>query len=393
MQKTKTKLVKNLITLFLCSCFAAVLCLSACDVFDIDTGEKTSGKGPDAFVVNEKENTVYINDGTAAFTRQNAASDSLMSTEAVMADFDQDGDLDAFVVNYKKNNTYAYGAENQLFANDGGGTFITSKVSSRTGTGTAAALGDFDGDGIEDVFVGNENEKNVVYFGTGVGSFTPAVVSPGAYGSWGADAGDLDGDGDDDLFVVNVYNAESKIYINDGTGSFTLHNASPDTPAGTAVELGDLDNDGDLDAFQTNNGENYLFFNDGSGNFTRINAGSIARSSEEVALGDIDSDGDLDAFVVNSYIDTSRQAMKNRVYINLGNGEFSSYDAGNNTHMSYGVDLADLDGDNDLDAFIVNSDEAGQIYTNDGSGNFTVSKAPGSIKGSFNVVLRDFASP
>ena len=215
--------------------------------------------------------------------------------------------------------------------------------------------------------------------------------------SAGVALGDLDHDGDLDAFVVNSYNVSmgafepNRIYTNkiDKRMGFTVADitALPDRDS-QGVALGDLDNDGNLDAFVVNNNEaNRIYTNDrmGTGSFTAADIPTTlpGRSSQGVALGDLDGDGDLDAFVVNNN-------QPNRIYTNDGKGNFTVADIPTgDDRNSAGVALADLDRDGDLDAFVVNSGEASRIYTNDGKGNFTASDVSGDMGASTGVGLGD----
>jgi hypothetical protein len=346
-----------------------------------------SGSGPDAFILNEQINGVYTNDGSASFSRTQAASDSNKSSDGVIYDFDSDGDLDVFVVTYN--------GPNKIYLNAGGGTFYVSDADFRNDKGTAAASGDFNGDGNQDVIVANESEENIVYLGTGGGIFAERIASSDTKKSWGVAAGDIDGDGDTDAVVANHYQDKSRIYTNDGSGNFTVTDLTSTAYVTSDIELGDIDGDGDLDVFLTNdNHENLVLWNDGSGNFTEENAHSTVRNSAGVALGDLDDDGDLDAFVVNSYSSAGSQYQKNQILLyNSVEGTFASQDASNKTLLGSDVELADLDGDTDLDAVVVNYGDPNTIYLNDGTGSFSASTAPGPQTDSFNLTIADFTAP
>src|SRR5262245_29979411 len=129
--------------------------------------------------------------------------------------------------------------------------------------------------------------------------------------------GDVDGDGDLDAFVGNSGYAgpprQNRLYLDGGTGIFTDVTAT-NLPVlldyTNAVALGDVDGDGDLDAFVGNGGagsglsgglsQNRLYLNGGTGVFTDVtatNLPALTGNTKDVALGDVDGDGDLDAFV------------------------------------------------------------------------------------------------
>ncbi|MEM7397045.1 MAG: DUF11 domain-containing protein, partial [Verrucomicrobiota bacterium] len=87
------------------------------------------------------------------------------------------------------------------------------------------------------------------------------------------------------------------------------------------------------------------------------------RSAFGVELGDLDGDGDLDAFVVN-------KGQANRVWLNDGAGFFSTPGQELGNGESIGVDLGDLDGDGDLDAYVANYGPD-IVWINDGTGHFS----------------------
>ncbi|MFZ0548542.1 MAG: VCBS repeat-containing protein, partial [Candidatus Promineifilaceae bacterium] len=186
---------------------------------------------------------------------------------------------------------------------------------------------------------------------------------------------DLDGDDDLDVFTA-VQNGANTVWINQGgtqggtEGIFLDSGQTLGTGSSLNVALGDLDNDNDIDAFVANSAENIVWINQGGtqggteGNF-QFNGQLLGFSaSTEVQLADLDNDSDLDAFVA--------EFGPNTVWVNQGGvqggviGQFtdSGLTLGNQT--SNGVALADVDGDNDMDAFIANSGPSpNKVYLND----------------------------
>ena len=108
---------------------------------------------------------------------------------------------------------------------------------------------------------------------------------------------------------------------------------------------------GDLDAFVANyDGQpNTIWVNDGQGTFTDSGQRLGNETTRDVDLGDLDGDGDIDAFAVNF--------EPGKVWLNDGYGNFT--DSGQNLDHenanSRDVELGDLDGDGDLDAFVADS--------------------------------------
>jgi hypothetical protein len=308
---------------------------------------------------------VWLNDGTGTFSETQSLGGS-DSTRVALGDVDGDGDLDAFVVN-----GYFGSQPNKVWLNDGSGTFSDSGQSLGNSLGRGIALGDVDGDGDLDAFVANEvSQADKVWLNDGKGVFTE-TQSLGNSSSLGLALGDLDGDGDLDAFVAGWSNQPNTVWLNDGSGTFSDSGQSLGNSSSSAVMLGDLDSDGDLDAFVTNHfgDPNKVWLNDGLGRF--IDSGQNLGSSRsiDVMLGDLDGDSDLDAFVANG------QGQANKVWLNDGGaqggtlGIFSDSGQSLGSSNSVGVALGDINGDDDLDAFLANGDGVGQankVWLNQG---------------------------
>jgi surface protein len=228
-----------------------------------------------------------------------------------------------------------------------------------------------------------------------------------------ASLGDLDGDGDLDAFEVSFtassFVNHNHVWINQGGaqgGSAGDYQGNGQTLGGSdsyGVSLGDVDGDGDLDAFVANSGQaNRVWVNQGGaqlgteGLFQDSNQTLGTYNSLDVSLGDLDGDGDLDAFVVND------DGQANRVYVNQGGaqlgteGQFQDSNQTLGTYNSQDVSLGDVDGDGDLDAFVANDDgQANRVYVNQGGaqggtiGTFLDSGQPLGNIASYGVSLGD----
>ena len=319
--------------------------------------------------------------GTGVFADSEQSLGSSLSTGMALGDLDGDGDLDAFVSNH-------IGQANRVWRNNGTGTYVDTGQTLGTSDSKAIALGDLDGDGDLDAFVANENSQaDKVWLNDGTGNFDDSGQSLGTVRSYSVSLGDLDGDGDLDAFVGSPVHS-SRVWMNDGSGAFLDSGQSLGVTYAYNIGLGDLDGDGDLDAFMphaaTNNGASQVWLNDGTGIFTDSGQDLGYSSSTRVALGDVDGDGDIDAFVTNFW------GEPDELWLNDGTATFAKSSQSLGSTSSISVALGDLDGDGDLDAFVGkgvggNAGSPNRVFINDGMGTFALtSQSLGS--GQTNVV-------
>jgi len=225
-----------------------------------------------------------------------------------------------------------------LFKNNGNGTFTKTS----TGTDIERALGkalgvvatDFNGDGLMDLFVANDTVQNFLFANRGKGQWEElglaAEVAFSANGQprsgMGVDAGDFDQDGLQDLFVANVDQEMFSLYKNRGGESFAdVAHANGIAQAtrllsGWGLKFFDYDNDGNLDLMLANGHpddmiEQYstqvkyaepllLFHNDG-GKLKDVSKGAGAAfgrtyPARGLAVGDFSNDGRLDVVISNN---------------------------------------------------------------------------------------------
>jgi hypothetical protein len=247
-----------------------------------------------------------------------------------------------------------------------------------TSDGSAAAWGDYDGDGDLDLFVANDSSglgaslQDFLYRNNGAGRFARVDVMAGLSDNAGGSSaawGDFDNDGHLDLAVGSFPSV--LLYRNNGAGGFTPVSAmlGPDLN-GNSAAWGDYDNDNDLDLFVARSGQDALLRNDRQAGFVRVDVAlGIVDSftGAAAAWGDYDNDGDLDLYVANGFgqeqdflyrNDVSRGGGFVRVDVQLGLVDSSS---------GRGVAWGDYDGDGDLDLFVANDRQPPQdfLYRND----------------------------
>ena len=242
--------------------------------------------------------SVFLNQGGFVFTQAETLGNPLAT-----GDFDGDGDQD--VVTASNSNV----GPCTLQANDGHAHFTSVPFAIAYCPDIQA--GDLDNDGTLDlvavVWDGSPvKERGAVLLNNGQGLFKE-VSSFGVDASRSLALGDLDGDGDLDLFVgswgqAGARNPADQVWFNDGHAHFSL--GSSPLAGSVEIVLGDLDGDGDLDAVAGNHdpysvtpgAPSVLLRNDGHGVFTP-NGQLGGNNFQHVRLGDLNGDGSLDAVV------------------------------------------------------------------------------------------------
>jgi enediyne biosynthesis protein E4 len=324
----------------------------------------------DLFIAGVNRNILYRNrgDGTFADVTESAGLGAAgtgkpWSISAGWFDYDNDGWLDLFVVNYckwapdkdpycgeSKPGYRAYchpnlyeGLPNALYHNHRDGTFTdvsaASGIAAHVGKGMAVAFADYDGDGRMDAFVTNDTERNFLFHNDGNGRFTEAGIRAGvafnidgkAVSSMGTDFRDLDNDGLPDLVTTALSNESFSLFRNLGKGlfldaSYSSGLAALSLPwAGWGVGIFDFNNDGAKDIFTANahvrdNEELYgsrtfrqansVFAAAGGGHFVDARAGTGPSAHRGCAFGDFDNDGRVD--VVVSCLNEPAELLRNQ---------------------------------------------------------------------------------
>jgi len=328
------------------------------------------------------------------------ASEGVNSSGPTFIDYDNDGDIDIYVVT----EYHGEGQGNRLFENQGDRMFADVAelrgVDNDNALGRGASWGDYDNDGDMDLAISNlpPTDKSThipttlyknLLKETGEPNFQNVTREAqlfrkgneddrkiGGIGNTGAGIAwaDYDNDGDLDLYWKCAdFDIENALFRNNGDGTFT--DVTEETGTGVlefvleansqgAPSWTDVNHDGYVDLLVTNEGDKkILFLNDQEGSFRNITTSFRPPSgvvflnpgnANGACIGDIDNDGDLDVF-----LSTSDQA--NRLYISLlkDTGQLNYKDITLTSGVSHksgarGCAMGDFDNDGLIDIYVNN---------------------------------------
>jgi hypothetical protein len=316
---------------------------------------------PDLFVVGVTKNHLYHNNGDGTFSDVtdkagvgggNFDGKKMWSVAAAWVDYNNDGFLDLFVSNYVKwqvntdpecmvANIRNYCSPllyeplpNTLYRNNGDGSFtdvsVETGIAQHLGRGMGVAVADYDGDGLMDIFVANDDSPNFLFHNVAGKRFEEVAVS-----SWvaynpdgktvsgmGVDFRDVNNDGRPDIWFTALPTETFPLFLNRGRGEFEDVTAksglawATQSMAGWSNAIVDLDNDGWKDLFAARSNvldpiltsarsykePNAVFRNLGNGKFQDVSATAGATFQlpalhRGTAVGDLDNDGRMDVVV------------------------------------------------------------------------------------------------
>jgi hypothetical protein len=254
------------------------------------------------------------------------------------------------------------------------------------------------------VFANYNGQRNTLCLGDGIDSFACNDLSADTNDSIHPALGDVNQDDRQDVIFANFNNQPNRVCLGDGIGNFTCSDVSTDSNVSSSVALGLVNTDNNLDmvfangdAFVTFTGHrNRVCLGDGTGSFSCNDVSSDHFISNDLALGDVNHDGKLDAVFANSDSYLSGNGQRNRVCLGDGLGGFTCSDVNTHTHISLGVTLGYIDGDNNLDivfangdAFMSGAEQRDQVCLGNGLGGFTCSDISNDNDVSFGVALSD----
>jgi enediyne biosynthesis protein E4 len=340
-----------------------------------------------------------------------------MGSGVALFDYDNDGLLDIFFVNGAPLTVptakhtiplkTSSGFWNRLYHQKKDGTFedVTEKAGLQgVGYGMGVAVGDYDNDGYEDLYV-TAFGGNKLYHNNGDGTFKDVTAESGTGGSgWSTSAAwvDLDNDGLLDLVVLrylqwdfdDIWCGEHRdgyraychpdlfpavsplVYHNDGGGHFSevATKMRLDKPGkGLGIAIADFDRDGKIDIAVANDSmQQFLYHNKGDGGFEEVglqaevavDADGRTYAGMGIDFQDYDNDGFPDLIITN--LATQKYAL----YRNNGDSTFSyeSYLSGIGgitlLHSGWGIRFFDYDNDGNKDLFIAQGHDLDTIQLN-----------------------------
>ena len=357
-----------------------------------------------------------------------------MGSGGLFFDYNNDGHLDIYLVNSgtlsRTSESHRPPSEmNVLYRNKGDGTFVDATTEAglqhNTGYGMGCLAADYDNDGDTDLYLTNFG-RNQLYRNNGDGTFMDGTSHAGVGdGKWSVSAsfGDFNLDGHLDLYVANYLDyqletahacflegvhiycgpheypgARDTLYRNNGDGTFTdlttragVHN----TGKGLGALFTDYNDDGYPDIFVANDAvPDFLYQNNKDGTFTDVaipagvayNSEGRATASMGIASGDYDNDGVQDLFVTNFSLEV------NSLFRNENEGFYTmtTFEAGladaSFSKLGFGTQFIDADNNGTLELFVANGHvwdnvseitpslsyrQHCQIFGNTGTGQFT----------------------
>ncbi|MGA2856058.1 MAG: CRTAC1 family protein [Candidatus Sulfotelmatobacter sp.] len=341
----------------------------------VAVGDYDNDGWPDIFVAGVTGNQLFHNNGDGTFTDVAAKAGvsgatfngkKMWSVGAGWFDYNNDGLLDLFVVNYcgwevnkdpyclLKQGVRSYcdpkyypSLHNTLYRNNGDGTFtdvsVETGIAQHFGKGMSVSFADYDDDGYLDAFVANDTTPNFLFRNLKGKGFEEVGVTAGVsyaadgetLSGMGSDFRDVNNDGLPDIWHTAVEREEFPLFINAGGGDFvdmTVASGLGSTTdmSGWSNGMFDFDNDGWKDLFVARSNvldnisllktarhypePNSVFRNLGNGKFADVSslAGpdfQVEAAHRGAAFGDLDNDGRVD--VVLSVLNGQAKILHN----------------------------------------------------------------------------------
>jgi FG-GAP-like repeat/ASPIC and UnbV/Secretion system C-terminal sorting domain/FG-GAP repeat len=351
-------------------------------------GDYNNDGYPDMVIASYNRFKVYKNNGDGTFTNATASSGinftGLSLKSAVFGDYNNDGWRDIYLTSWY--------SQNRLYKNNGDGSF--TDVTAVAGVGvpftyqsTCAAWGDYNKDGLLDLYVGNYgniegmgDQPNILFKNNGNGTFTDVTSLAGVADSigkkpLGITIFDYDLDGWQDIYINMDKEQRSTMFHNNGNGTFTDVSVASGTNChldAMGTSIADYNHDGLLDIYVSNGPPgNILYKNNGNGTFTDVTLQTGTSVNKECwgnNFIDYNNDGWLDIFATAAHgIDRCDVLLRNNGGVNFTNLGFNI--GVKDSAFSFGTAKADINNDGYPDFCVTVTDSNAHFYKNSGGTN------------------------
>ncbi|WP_223826682.1 VCBS repeat-containing protein [Flagellimonas sp. S3867] len=384
---------------------------------------------------NKRKNLLFINNGDLTFTeksREFGVDDSGYTTQASFFDYDNDGDLDLYVLNhstqeyagfdritYKLKNRKNSAYSDKLYKNENGYFEDVSEevglISNVLGFGLGISVSDLNNDGWLDMYVSNDyNEQDYLYLNNQDGTFTESLenyLGHTSLFSMGSDIADVNNDGYTDIITLDMLPEDNyRQKMVSGPDNYEKHSL--------------LEKSG----FHNQTMRNMMQLNNQGNSFSEIGQLSGISNTDwswASLIADFDNDGYKDVYITNGYkrdytnMDFINYAVQEKLnenktgqrtaisellenipsavvenYMYHNNGDLT-FDKMNTEwgldqkSLSNGAAYGDLDNDGDLDLIVNNIDEKAFVYRNNSelikNNNYLKIKLKGSERNKFGI--------
>jgi hypothetical protein len=281
---------------------------------------------------------------TVTFTTAASVSVGSMPASITVGDFNGDGKDDLVVVNSGSSNV-------SVLLGDGSGSFGSAASVSVGSMPASITVRDFNGDGKDDLVVANSDSDNVsLLLGDGSGSFGSAVNFSVGLIPMSVTVGDFNGDGKDDLVVANSDSDNVSLLLGDGSGSFSSAANFSVGLTPVSVTVRDFNGDGkdDLVVVNSDSDNVSLLLGNGSGSFSTAVNYTVGSNPRSIVVGDFNGDGKEDLAVANG--DSGNVS----VLLGDGSGSFGTFTNFAVGSSPYFLAVGDFNGDTESDLVTVN---------------------------------------